>query len=738
MSKRLLGAAAAVAAILVSLVPAGTAAPAGGQTAVVAIDFDPLCLNVLLGDCNTANSGIVAGPALAGAFRALPDFTFEPVLVDRVNVQAQPFALTYHIKQQAVWSDGAPVTSDDFIFTLESIRDPGNNTLKAGYENVTGAVRVDSKTVTVQFSAPNPDWRSLFPHVLPKHVLAGHDLDHVWREEIAHPVTHEPIGSGPFLVTGFTRGQSLTLTRNPRWWGPTEPRLDAIEIRVVPSFNDQSAGMRDGSIDAIFPQPQLGLADLGRLPDIALQTAPGTAMEHLDFNVGSASMPLLRESWFRQAVAFSIDRAAVAAKTYETLFPNHPALHNLSFSSVEPEYEPVFARYTYDPAAVARIMGDHGCVAGADGIYACAGVRASVKFATTSGNQLREQAQRDMAGQARAAGIELVPDNSPSSVLFGTRLGARQYELIMFTWLRGASLPSVRALYGCNGENNFMGYCSPAVTDLGDRAAREPDPAARAQLVNDANRILADDVPSLPLFLRPALLVHREELRGPQVNPAALGTWNVETWRIGNDGTPPVSTAAASPAPNASDWNRGPVTVTLTATDGDTGVRELRYTLTGAQGGSVVVPGSSAEITVMAEGTTTLEYRAVDNSGNVEPAKTLTIRIDKTAPTIACVAVPSPIWPPSGQLVPVQVAVAVADGLSGSAGFTLVRASSDEPGVGDIQGFVAGTPDTSGLVRAERSARGDGRVYTLEYEASDRAGNTASCAARVSVPLRRP
>ena len=794
---------------------AGASAPAApSRTAVVGIDFDPPCLNVLLRGCNFAVSSTIVGPALAGAFRVLPDFSFEPVLVDRVDVQAQPFALTYHIKQRAVWSDGTPVTADDFIFTVETILDPSNNTLRAGYEHVTQSVKVDSKTVTIRFSAPNPDWRSLFLYVLPKHVLAGHDFNQVWRDEIADPVTHEPIGSGPFLLTGWTKGQALTAIRNPRWWGPTEPRLDSIEFRIA-SADAQFDGIRDGSIDIIFPHPQLQIADLDRLPGIALQTAPGPAMEHLDFNVGSAEMPLLRESWFRQAVAFSIDRAAVAAETYETLFPNHPALQNLSFSSAQPEYDPVFARYTYDTAAVARIMGDRGCVAGADGIFSCGGTRASVKFATTSGNQLRERAQQDMVGQARAAGIDLVPDNDPAGILLGTRLGARQYELIMFTWVRGAALPSVQALYGCDGELNFMGYCSQAVTDLGARAEVEVDPTVRAQLVNDANRILAEDVPSLPLFLRPALLLQRETLRGPQVNPGAMGTWNVETWRIGDDVTPPETTAVASPAANASGWNNGPVTVELAATDDDTGVREIRYTLAGAQTGGAVVAGDSATVNVTAEGITTLEYFATDASGNVEPVQTLTIRIDKTAPVvvaarspvanangwnnenvtarfeatdalsgidgeastevvftaeganqsaersfvdragnrasasvsgisidktapvIACVAEPNSIWPPNRRLVPVQVTVTVADGLSGSDGFVLSSTSSDEPGPGDIQGFVVGTPDTSGLVRAERSPRGDGRVYTLEYEGADRAGNTTACAARVEVPRRR-
>lgn len=727
--------AAATAALLLTLTGVAASAGAGAatpsRTAVVGIDFDPLCLNVLLNDCNTAVSHTVAGPALAGAFRVLPDFSFEPVLVDQVDVQAQPFALTYHIKQQAVWSDGAPITADDFIFTLETIRDPANSTLKSGYEHVIDAVRVDAKTVTVRFAAPNPDWKTLFRYVLPKHVLAGHDFNQVWRDGIDDPVTHAPIGSGPFLITGWTRGDSLTSSRNPRWWGTPGPFLDSILFRIVPSANDQFAGLRSGTLDLIFPQAQLGIADIGQVEGITVQSAPGTGMEHLDFNVQSAAMPLIRERWFRQAVAYAIDRDAVAAVSYNTLVPNYPALHNLIFSSAHAAYEPVFARYTHDAAAVTAIMLDHGCVRGADGIWSCGGTRASVRFATTAGNLQRELVQQDMVAQARAAGIELVPDNDPAGILFGTRLGARQYELIMFTWVRGAALPSLRALYACDGEQNFMGYCSQAVTDLALRVDVEVDPAVRAQLVNDANGILAEDVPSLPLFQRITFLVQRDFLRGPRLNPGGLGLWNVETWRLGPDVTAPQSTAVAAPGANANGWNTGSVTVELTAADDDTGVQDIRYLLTGAQTGGAVVAGNTASVTVSAEGITTLEYFATDASGNVESPKTLTIRIDRTAPEVSCSVDPARLWPPNRKLVPVQVSVEVADTLSGRGGFTLLSVGGGEPG--DVTGFDVGTPDTSGSVRAALDGGSLERLYTLTYEGADRAGHTARCAAVVAV-----
>jgi PASTA domain len=125
------------------------------------------------------------------------------------------------------------------------------------------------------------------------------------------------------------------------------------------------------------------------------------------------------------------------------------------------------------------------------------------------------------------------------------------------------------------------------------------------------------------------------------------------------------------------------------------------------------------------------------------------IGIDKTAPTISCSASPAILQPPNGRLVPVEVAVTLNDGLSGPSGFRLVSATSSEGeaalGAGDrpddISGFELGAPDTSGALRAKRAGAGRGRVYTLEYEGADRAGNVARCAAQVSVPHdsgRRP
>lgn len=147
-----------------------------------------------------------------------------------------------------------------------------------------------------------------------------------------------------------------------------------------------------------------------------------------------------------------------------------------------------------------------------------------------------------------------------------------------------------------------------------------------------------------------------------------------------------------------------------------------------------VVPVVDCTLSTDQRGTSRPQGAACD-IGSVEGV------FDTTPPTVTCSATPKALWPPNHKLRVVAVAVMVTDSGSGPAGFTLVSVTSSEPDnglgdgdtAGDIQGWTTGTADTSGMLRAERSGAGTGRVYTLTYEGADAAGNTAMCSATVTV-----
>ena len=170
---------------------------------------------------------------LAGAFEVTSEGTFRGDLVSRGRIAAtEPFTLVYHIRPEARWSDGVPVSAQDFVFTYQVLRRYG----QAAYESerIRSVRKIDRKTVRVVLREPYVDWRYLFDIVLPKHALAGENLMTVWRDGIDNPKTGKAIGSGPFLVGPWQRGKQLSFVRNQRYWGPHVAHLDRLVYRFLP------------------------------------------------------------------------------------------------------------------------------------------------------------------------------------------------------------------------------------------------------------------------------------------------------------------------------------------------------------------------------------------------------------------------------------------------------------------------------------------------------------------------
>lgn len=193
------------------------------------------------------------------------------------------------------------------------------------------------------------------------------------------------------------------------------------------------------------------------------------------------------------------------------------------------------------------------------------------------------------------------------------------------------------------------------------------------------------------------------------------------------DKTAPVVSVVRTPSANGSGWNNTDVTATWTAVD----------PLSGVAGAATAVVVFSAEAANQGD------LRSFgDLAGNTGSAAITGINIDKTAPTITCGTGEPVLWPPNHKLVPVSFRVTVDDSFGGAAGFTLVSLTSNEPDngqgdgdtAGDIQGFTLGTPDTDGLLRAERRGQGAGRIYTATYRGVDIAGNEAICTPTIGVP----
>ena len=518
--------------------------PVEGGTVLFGDEQEPTILNGYLIDGNSLVTSKVFNNHFLGAYRITPEFELEPHLLDgEAEFTEDPLEVTYTIHEDATWSDGEPITADDFVFTYETLMDEQwaeQITSQAGYEDIEDYEIEDDKTVTFTYEQPYAAWRLLFDNVLPAHVLEGEDFETVMNDELPD------VGSGPFLFEEWTEGQQLTLVRNDNYWGD-DVALDEIVMRYVPDTTTLTQQMRGGEIDMYDPQPQIELVEqLDEVSDrVEYEVGLGPVWEHIDFNT---LVEGLDQEFVRQAIAMGINRDVIVETLISPVDPDAVVLQNPIYMANQEQYEPVYEQWDHNPDEARALLEDNGCEEGGDGIYECDGTRLSFRIGTTGGNERRELAQQLMQSDLADVGIEIEIDNDEGAAFFD-RLntpencdGVCDYDIALFAWVGSPDPTANRNIYACDFEEgedpqprpqNWTVWCDEEASELMDEAAQTVDLDDQEELWNQAAERMAEGVPIVPLFQQPQLLAWDQSISGPQLNATnQTQFWNSADWAM--------------------------------------------------------------------------------------------------------------------------------------------------------------------------------------------------------------
>lgn len=495
------------------------------------------CLNQHIDvDCSAAWNTVFEAPVIRGAFLLTPKFRYKPDLISRYTLKTKPLRIIFYIRRTARWSDGVPVTAQDFRFTwLQKINPKySGHVTTEGWQDISD-VAGRGKVVRITFKKTFAAWRLLFDYVLPAHALQGEDLTTVWEGEkgIVNPKSGKPIGDGPFVMTKFDRGCCITLARNPGRWHGSRAKLRSIVFRFITNTDSELQAMRSGEVDTIYPTAQPQLAELRRQRGVKVQSNLGLNWEHIEIQEGAQGNPLAKQKWARQALISSLNRSAAARAVFASLNPRIRVLNSLTRLTNMPGYQPYFNRWAFSPRRVASIMRAHACAKAADGIFRCGGTKFSFDFASTSGGGQRELAFTVLQAEAAKAGVELRNAFAPAGTFFAN-LTAHNFDLAMFGYLVALDPHYDVSLYACDGDGNITEYCNGRVTALLKKSDLTLNLATRIKLVNRAGKIMADDVPMIPLFQKTTYFVYKASVHGIVDNPGPGGpSWNAEAWSKG-------------------------------------------------------------------------------------------------------------------------------------------------------------------------------------------------------------
>ncbi|MCP3976203.1 MAG: hypothetical protein GY720_17105 [bacterium] len=521
----------------------------------IGFDQEPPTLNPFVpgGDSHIV---LIIGQALhAGAYDVDAEtLEMTPELVEEIPsvanglvelTDSDEMLVTWRIRDEAVWSDGVPVSGADFEFTLEAEQGMCGGHVDRFYDPQ--IVDVQPKSITLGLS-PALLYESIFRIVVPAHAVEDSDWCNDWNDK-PWP------SAGPFVFDSWDKGKSLRVVRNERYWKADEesgeqlPFLDAVVFAFEPERADLVTALEERRIDVLLgpttSAKEIVAPELEALlhTDAEVQVLPGPVWEHLNFQFGPANPnedSLNRYAEFRRAIAYALDRETLASDSGWIPLDGFLTAHTPS-ASTEP-----WAVYNYDPARahdlieVACRHAERDCVADPP----------VLQFRTTNIKESRRTLANNLEKMLEDVGVEVQIDLFDPQLMFGDPLEAGAWDVSEWSWVGSPGAASAAGIFDVldpdapppDGDNYFR-WGTPNSTVVDDDAVSRfralltelkstADRDRALVLAGEAEGLLAAEVVIIPLGARPIWGASwPSAIQGFVPYSGAAGpTWNIEYW----------------------------------------------------------------------------------------------------------------------------------------------------------------------------------------------------------------
>jgi oligopeptide transport system substrate-binding protein len=446
------------------------------------------------------------------------------------DVSPDGLVYTFHLRPDGRWSDGQPVTAQQFEYSWKRILDPKLaaeyasffvdsgivgaedwNTGKAANADGVGVRALDDLTFEVRLShpfGPLPDLAALWVvSPLRQDIVESNPTG--WTQD---PSTY--VGNGPFMMTEWVHQDHISFVPNPFYVANNNlwpvPTLQRVTFLMVTNGEADYAAWLNGERDwTLVPDSVVNV--VLRDPDLAQQARQYNELTVFWAHMNNAKPPL-NDVRVRRALAKAVDRTALIRDIASGV--------GLPSISIIPPGMPGFQEglgqeLAFDPQGAQAMLAEAGFPGGAGF------PKITYSFSGTSANQRRAEFLQAQWKQNLNIDVQL---NSMESKAYQAAFKAKNYELAFGGW--GADYPDPQdwfnTLFGCTGGNNKYNYCNPTFDQLVNRADNGVDLSDRVLLYNQAQTILIQDAPVAPLFVRGRMVVVKPYVQMSDGSPLTI------------------------------------------------------------------------------------------------------------------------------------------------------------------------------------------------------------------------
>ncbi|HEY9499716.1 MAG TPA: ABC transporter family substrate-binding protein [Terrimesophilobacter sp.] len=333
------------------------------------------------------------------------------------------------------------------------------------------------------------------------------------------------VSTGPYTITGFTKGKQVTLTANPNYHGDRNPVIETIVVKFIADPLSQVQALKDGEADVIAPQlsDDVATALLG-IRGATVESGFDGTYEHLDLQIADSRSGVFGDKRVREAFLKVVPRQQILDAVVLPVQEDAALRSSQLFLPGSPDYADAVAGN--GSSAYAEVD-----VPGAKALLAEAGaIRPVVCILFDPGNPKRLLEFQLIQKSAALAGFGITDCSSPDWVnLLGT---PGSYDASLFAWkVTNLSVAGAQAIFGTGERSNLNHYSNPAVDTLFDQLAIETDPAKRTGIRQEIDRLLWSDAYGVTLYQNPAVVAYNGTVSGVKLAPLSPGVlWNVWEW----------------------------------------------------------------------------------------------------------------------------------------------------------------------------------------------------------------
>ncbi|MDO8538945.1 MAG: peptide ABC transporter substrate-binding protein [Opitutaceae bacterium] len=434
-----------------------------------------------------------------------------PGAAARYDVSPDGITYTFHLRPGALWSNGDPVTSADFVRSYQRVLTPATAAQKAAVfypvRNAQGFLEgktrdfttvgfraVDQHTLVITLERPNPR----FPHYvasgpwLPVHLPTVERHGRKWTE----PANF--VGNGPFVLAEWRPQQRIVVKKNPRWHGAAAVRLAEIQFVRFDSNEAEERAYRAGQVDATMAVPISKLEVYARERPAELHRAPLIETRYLAFNTTRGP---LQDERVRRALALALDRQKIAERVLQG--GQEPAIRFVpSALRAAREARSPGGQHQFDPSIARRLL----AAAGYDGK-----TLPRLELTGWTNSPLLEAMQ---AMWRQELGIDIRIALREAKV-HQRALAAGDYDIGFITAIPDvADAADLLGDFTSSSAENYPQWRDPVFDDTYRRAALLADAGERATVLVDAEQQLLQRAPVTPLYFNTKIWLMSPRVRG--------------------------------------------------------------------------------------------------------------------------------------------------------------------------------------------------------------------------------